>query len=195
MDNLVYRHLLLEREVVHVEVRSMAFANMGAIPAQYTADGDGISPPLEWHGVPSAATRVVLIVEDADSSTPHPWVHAIAVIHGGDGSLASGSLPSKDHQGDGIQTGLNSHLQPLWLPPDPPPGNGPHHYAFQLFALGEGAEFSTAPGRGELWETVRSHALAAGLLVGTYERLRRQRIEEFDRETDVAAADPMAATA
>jgi hypothetical protein len=32
------------------------------------------------------------------------------------------------------------------------------------------------------------------LLVGTYERLRRQKIEEFDRETDAAAADPMAAT-
>jgi len=66
---------------------------------------------------------------------------------------------------------------------------------FQLFALGEGAALSQAPGRAEIWGAVRSRAIAAGCLVGTYERLRRQRIEETEQETDVAAAGVMTATA
>jgi Raf kinase inhibitor-like YbhB/YbcL family protein len=195
MENTVYGHLLLERELRHVDVHSTAFANMGAIPVQFTADGDGISPPLEWHGIPDDASCVVLIVEDADSATPHPWVHAIAVTAGGDGSLASGALPSEDHDGAGVHTGLNSHLQHRWLPPAPPPGHGAHRYVFQMFALGEGAALSQAPGRTEVWEAVRSHAIAAGALVGTYERLRRQSIEESEQETDLAPAGVMTATA
>src|SRR5215468_10402113 len=46
--------------------------------AKYTADGAGVSPPLQWKGVPDAAGSVVLLVEDADSPTRHPLVHAIA---------------------------------------------------------------------------------------------------------------------
>ncbi len=62
-----------------IEVASLAFADHAPIPARYTADGDGLSPPLAWRALPPEASAVVLLVEDADSPTPNPLVHAIVV--------------------------------------------------------------------------------------------------------------------
>src|SRR4051794_32393629 len=61
-----------------IVVTSSAFKEGMPIPRQYTADGAGVSPPLEWHGVPNGSACVALIIEDADSPTPRPLVHAIA---------------------------------------------------------------------------------------------------------------------
>jgi phosphatidylethanolamine-binding protein (PEBP) family uncharacterized protein len=201
IENIAFRRLLEVREVVRLVVRSSAFENFGAIPVQFTADGDGVSPPLEWHGVPAAASWVALIVEDADSPTPHPLVHAIAIAAGGDGSWVSGALNGAEQDAEEhamraplrIEMGLNSYLQRDWLAPDPPPGHGPHRYAFQFFALDQTPSFSRAPGRQELLDAILQHALAAGCLVGTYERLRRQPITDTDAA--VAPADDAAAAA
>jgi phosphatidylethanolamine-binding protein (PEBP) family uncharacterized protein len=64
-------------------------------------------------------------------------------------------------------------MQARWIPPDPPPGHGPHRYAFQLFALKEAARFSDAPGRDEVEEQLHRHAIASGCLIGTYQRVGR----------------------
>lgn len=178
---------LLLREVPRIIVRSSAFENMNSIPAQFTADGDGESPPLEWTGIPSEASSLVLIVEDADSPTAHPLVPAIAVLPASDAYLQRGALPNGDGESAGVQMGLNSFLRPSWLPPDPPPGHGPHHYAFQLFALGGEAttSFDHSLGRQELLEMIFGRAIAAGCLVGTYERVRRQKIEQSDAGIEV----------
>ena len=113
----------------------------------------------------------MLLVEDADSPTPSPLVHAIVVgLAAGDGALAEGALPSADHEGAGLEVGRNSYLQAAWLPPDPPPGHGVHRYAFQLFALDALPSFSATPGRDEVIDALRAHAIASGLLIGTCER-------------------------
>lgn len=79
-------------------------------------------------------------------------------------------MPSEDNEGAGLHVGRNSALQSAWLPPDPPPGHGTHRYAFQLFALRQAPEFSDAPGRDEVVEALREHAMASGMLIGTHER-------------------------
>ncbi len=137
------------------------------IPVQATADGEGISPPLSWVGVPEEAQQVIVIVEDADSQTPYPWVHAIAVLSGLDGALGSGALPSGEHEGAGVCTGLNSACcEHRWLPPDPPAGHGPHRYVFQMFALAGGAELSERVGRRGVEEAdLLTRAMAAGWLI------------------------------
>jgi len=87
-----------------------------------------------------------------------------------DGALPEAALPSADNEGTGVHTGRNSYLQAAWLPPDPPPGHGIHRYAFQIFALDAAPAFSASPGRDEVMDALRAHAVASGLLIGTCER-------------------------
>ena len=171
LDKIAFQSLDLRGGIAAIEVKSLAFADHAPMPEQYTADGSGVSPPLQWVGVPAAATSLLLLVEDADSPTPHPFVHAIVVgLPPEDGALAEGALESPDHPGAGYRTGRNSYLQTGWLPPDPPPGHGVHRYAFELFALAAAPDFSDAPGRDVALDVLREHAIASGCLIGTYER-------------------------
>ena len=84
--------------------------------------------------------------------------------------------------------GRNSFLRQAWLPPDPPPGHGIHRYAFQIFALLPGDEFSSAPGRKELATAIRQRAIGSGLLVGTYQREQIEKVK--DEATDAVNAVP-----
>ena len=178
MENVVYNQLFRQRQTARIEVRSNSFVFNGRLPTRFTADGDGVSPPLLWDAVPQDAAAVALIVEDADSPTPHPLVHAIVVgLAGGSGSMEEGALNSPHHLGVGLETGQNSFLRQAWLPPDPPRGHGEHRYVFQVFALAAGAPFSEVPGRREFIETVLERAIGVGCLIGTYERAARTTIE------------------
>ena len=172
LDAIAFRLIDLRQGLGAIEVKSLAFVDHGPIPALYTADGEGLSPPLQWIGVPTSAGGVVLLVEDADAPTPHPLVHAIVVgLEPADGALAEGALPGAGHAGSGLHVGRNSYLQARWLPLDPPPGHGVHRYAFQVFALAAGAPpFSGTPGRDEVLAALRDHAVASGCVIGTYER-------------------------
>jgi Raf kinase inhibitor-like YbhB/YbcL family protein len=171
LDQIAFNRLPLHGGQGAIAVASLAFADHAPLPEICTADGEGLSPPLHWTGVPEAATSVVLIVEDADSPTPHPLVHAIATgLAPRDGSLRLGALDNDDEAPAEARLGRNSYLQLGWLPPDPPPGHGAHRYAFQVFALADGEPLPEAPGRDALMAALEARAIASGLLIGTYER-------------------------
>lgn len=154
-----------------IELRSPAFANGGRLPDRFTADGEGVSPPLFWTGVPDGTDSLVLIVEDPDAPTLTPLVHAIVWgMAAGDGQLTEGAIVA-DGAGDGHgDVGRNSYFREGWLPPDPPTGHGEHHYAFQLFALAAGEAPGETPGRGDAVAAMAGRVLAAGVLTGTYSR-------------------------
>jgi hypothetical protein len=170
-DKLVFNRSGLRTGQGLLQVASLAFVDHAPIPARYTADGEGISPPLYWQGVPDGAASLALIVEDADAPTGEPLVHAIVVdLPAGEGKLAEGAIKSPGHEGEHVHEGRNSYLRAGWLPPDPPPGHGDHRYAFQLFALAPGEPFKGTPGRDDLLKAIQERGLASGLLVGTYAR-------------------------
>jgi phosphatidylethanolamine-binding protein (PEBP) family uncharacterized protein len=173
LDKIALQAVDLRAGMASITVTSLAFVDHGPIPALYTADGSGVSPPLQWRGAPTNAGSLALIVEDADAPTPQPLVHAIVVdlaIGEGSGALAEGALSSEGHDAAGLHLGRNSYLQAGWLPPDPPPGHGVHRYAFQLFALAPGAAFYGTPGRDAVLEAIGERGLASGCLIGCYER-------------------------
>ena len=154
-----------------VTVSSPAFADGAPIPADYTADGRKVSPPLAWRGVPAGTAEIVMVIEDADSPTPAPLVHAILVgLPGRDGELVEGELKSPGVPGRPHRLGKNSFLTAEYLPPDPPTGHGPHRYAVQVFALDRPLALDAEPGRGALVSALKGHVVATGLLIGTYER-------------------------
>ena len=171
LDQIAFNVVSVGGGTAAIQVRSLAFADHAPIPALYTADGTGISPPVEWTGVPPGTASVLLIVEDADAPTPHPLVHAIVVdLPPQDGALPEDALKSSHGEGLGYHTGRNSYLQASWLPPDPPPGHGVHRYAFQVFALEAAPDFGGTPGREAVLEALRTHGIASGCLIGTYLR-------------------------
>ena len=170
LDSIAFNQSELRTGLAAITVSSLAFTDHAPIPERYTADGQGVSPPLQWQGVPAGTASVVLIVEDADAPTPRPLVHAIVVDLPGDeaGALPEGALSSPDHDSDTVHEGRNSFLSIGWLPPDPPPAHGRHRYVFQVFALGpalDGESFSSTPGRDAVMDAIRTRALASGCLV------------------------------
>ena len=180
LARIVFYKLSNPFDLSPITVRSSAFSAEMPIPVKYTADGSGLSPPLEWSNAPEEARSIVVIVEDADSPTPQPLVHAIIVnLEAEDTHIPEGALNSPDHQGVGLQAGRNSYLMQTWLPPDPPPGHGTHRYVFQVFALRGGTDFSATPGRHEVIDAIANRAVAGGYLIGTYERAQRVPLESL----------------
>lgn len=156
-----------------IEVTSPAFSCGGQIPSRYTTDGDNLSPPLAWSNLPAGTASLVLLVEDADAPALRPLVHAIvADIPPERGELAEGAIPPSARSADtsGLVFGRNSLGRQGWLSISPPPGHGPHRYAFELFALDRMMRFDWPPGREHLLRAISPPALARGCLVGIYQR-------------------------
>lgn len=154
-----------------IMLESPVFEDGGSIPPRYTADGEGLSPPLSWSAPPPAAEAFVLLVEDPDAPSPEPLVHLLAWDLPPDlRTLPEGQFASPGHDGLDEALGRNSFLQGAWLPPDPPTGHGPHLYVFQIYALARRLNFDGHPRRSRVLADMEGRVLAKGLLTATYER-------------------------
>ncbi len=154
-----------------ITVTSPVFKESDPIPRLFTVDGDGRFPGVEWSGLPAGTKQVVLLVEDADIPFAVPVTHLI--VHSIDPGLAgidTGAI--KPFMGEpaaqGWACGRNFLGAAGWTPPAPPPGHGPHRYAFQVFALDAPIQFRFPPRRGRLMRRIRPHLIAHGCLIGTY---------------------------
>jgi Raf kinase inhibitor-like YbhB/YbcL family protein len=152
-------------------VASPAFTEGGEWPVRFTQDGDKRSPPLTWQGAPDAAAAIAIVIEDADSPTPSPILHAIAMGPASpEGGLETGALSP---QADGDSTwifGKTSFGSDGYLPPDPPRGHGPHRYVIQVFALAERPTLKSGLTKQALMEALEAGVLARGRLEAVYER-------------------------
>ncbi len=154
-----------------ITLTSEAFDDGGFIPPRFTADGEGTSPPFAWSGAPPASAALILVVEDADSPTPQPFVHALALLPtaGASGRIDEGRLVEQTAPA-GLVLGHNTFRKAGWLPPDPPTGHGPHRYVFQIYALGERPDLPQTPEKHDIEVALNGRVLARGRLTGLYER-------------------------
>jgi len=159
---------LATHDAADLRLRSSTFRDHGPLPARHTADGAGVSPPLAWSKVPLGTRSLVLVVEDADSPTPRPLVHAIAAVDRRRHELPEGALSSANAAD--LKLGRNSFLGEGYMPPDPPPGHGPHRYVFELFALDHMPRLGHRPGRSKIKSEMRGHVIGRGALTAVYER-------------------------
>lgn len=149
-----------------MQLKSANFPDGAAIPSRYTCDGDGVSPSLEWSGPPAGTKSFALIVHDPDA--PVDFTHWLAYdIPAEARQLAEGASPGAMPHGSA--EGVNGFRRMGYGGPCPPAGK-PHRYIFLLYALD--AELGLAPGarREQVESAMRSHIVASGKLVGTYER-------------------------
>lgn len=152
LKKIMYHDPLFKDTPAIIRLASTAFADGERIPADYTADGRKVSPPLHWAGVPEKTRSFVLLIEDADSPTPDPLTLSMVMVPGRVNNMMRGAIAG-------------------YFAPDPPPGHGVHRYAFQLFALDTALTTDDKTSKRILKEAMRNYVLAKGMIVGTYERL------------------------
>jgi hypothetical protein len=150
---------------------SAAFPDQGVIPARYTCEGQDVSPPLAWSGVPPGTESLVLIVDDPDAPDPSApktvWVHWVVYnIPAPLDRLAEGASPGS--LPDGAREGLNDWKQPGYRGPCPPIGR--HRYFHKLYALDAMLPDMGPITRKQLETAMESHVLGTAELMGTYQR-------------------------
>lgn len=152
-------------------ITSKAFADGQNIPTKYTGDGQDVSPPLAWSGVPPETKELALIVDDPDAPSPQPWVHWVAYKIPADvAELAEGIAAKAELTVPaGALQGKNSWGSIGYRGPAPPPG-GVHHYYFKLYALDAKLNLTPGADKDALLAGMKPHILAEGKLIGTYKR-------------------------
>jgi hypothetical protein len=164
---------LRAEEAMSMTLTSTAFAHNGPIPAKYTCEGDDISPPLRWEGVPAGTRSVALIVDDPDAPDPKApkltWVHWVlfnlpADTTGLGEGIPAGKLPA------GTGEGLNDWKRTGYGGPCPPIGR--HRYFHKLYALDTTLTGLNKPTKAHLEAAMRDHILARAELIGTYQKSR-----------------------
>jgi Raf kinase inhibitor-like YbhB/YbcL family protein len=150
---------------------SPGFSHQGPIPERHTCDGNDVSPPLVWSGVPSGTKSLALIVDDPDAPDPSApkmtWVHWILYnIPPTETGLVEGVRSPPP----GTLEGLNDWKKTGYGGPCPPTGR--HRYFHKLYALDAVLPDIGRPTKEKLEAAMKGHVLARAELVGNYERKR-----------------------
>jgi Raf kinase inhibitor-like YbhB/YbcL family protein len=150
---------------------SPAFTHQGHIPTSYTCEGDDLSPPLSWSGVPQNTKSFVLIVDDPDAPDPKApkmtWVHWVLYnIPASATELSEGTtkLPA------GTREGLNDWKRTGYGGPCPPIGR--HRYFHKLYALDTVLPDLGRATKADVEKAMKGHVLAHAELIGTYQKKR-----------------------
>src|SRR5262249_60846914 len=114
-------------------------------------------------GVPSGVVALALTCEDPDAPGG-TFVHWVA----------SGIDPSKgrltpDDVAE-IRNGQSGFGTVGYRGPCPPPGHGPHHYQFTLYALTRPVDLEPGATIDDLRSSIEGNIRATATLTGTYER-------------------------
>lgn len=149
-------------------VGSPAFGNGRPIPAEFTCDGDDVSPPLSWSGVPAAAKSLAIVCDDPDAPAG-TWVHWVTYDIPPDRDSLERNIPKHDSlPGIGTQ-GTNDFGRTGYNGPCGPPGET-HRYFFRVYALDAALGLPAKKTGPEIETAMKGHILARGDLMGTCSR-------------------------
>lgn len=149
---------------------SPVFNNGEYIPAEYTSEGAGISPSLQWFDVPSGTRSFAIVMTDFDIPSParhwgkffHWIVYNIPV--------EITSLPvdfsTQGGESGGPVIAANGAGKRCYYPPCPVYGT--HEYVFQIYALDETRINASGKKTEQLIQEITRHTLETSKLVGLY---------------------------
>ena len=152
-------------------IGSAAFEDGAPMATKYTCEGDDISPPLQWDGIPEGTRSLALIMDDPDAPDPKApkmtYVHWVlynlpATSSGLPEAVPAGELPA------GTREGLNDWKRTGYGGPCPPIGR--HRYFHKLYALDTRLEGLQKPTKAQLEQAMSGHVIAEAVLMGTYEK-------------------------
>lgn len=159
-------------------LRSAAFRDGDQLDPSFTAEEeDAVAPPLEWTAPPPGSQELVLVVEDPDGPGADPFCHWLVWgLAPQQGQLLEGEAPPR--------VGKNAFGNSEWLLPDPPSGDPPHNYVFQLFALDLPLTLMPGATRDELIAAMKGHVTGLALLTGTFARSDEDNFDDWDEDGD-----------
>ncbi|HTY10434.1 MAG TPA: YbhB/YbcL family Raf kinase inhibitor-like protein [Bacteroidota bacterium] len=152
---------------MNMKVSSTAFNEGETIPKKFTCDGDNISPPLEWSGIPGGTKSIALIADDPDAPRG-TWVHWVLFNLPADTKGLSENVPRHSTLKNGARQGMNDSRQLGYDGPCPP--GGTHRYFFKVYALDANVPLETGATKAQLQKAMEHHILGEGQLMGTYKR-------------------------
>lgn len=152
-------------------IHSPGFQHEAGIPRRFTCQGENLSPPVTWSGVPDGTQSLVLIVDDPDAPDPRAprmtWVHWVvynipADARGLAEGVKDGELPH------GTRIGTNGWGRRDYGGPCPPIGR--HRYFHKLYALDTVLKNVGDAGKDDIEAGMKGHILAQAALIGTYQK-------------------------
>ncbi len=143
-------------------VTSSAFSFGDKIPAQYTCDGAGISPPVSWANVPEGTKSILVTFVD------RTWAFVHMILMNVPADVTSLPEDVANNVPSGAQFGPNSAGLSIYFPPRPDPGDHNNYY-YIIYALDtmvpESESNLILP---DLLTHVQDNILAWGELLGIY---------------------------
>lgn len=147
---------------------SPAFQHDEDLPDEQLGEDEGVSPALEWTGVPEGTKELALVCDDPDADAgvvTHWVVYGIAP----DATGLPGSLGREAYIETPVELvqGLNEFDDVGYSGPETNEDRGPHRIFFRLFALDtELIELPPGATRAELRVAAKAHILGTAELVG-----------------------------
>jgi hypothetical protein len=162
---------MIPEVVMSLVLSSTAFAEGQSIPKHHTCQGQDVSVPLAWTGLPAGTKSLALIVDDPDAPDPaapkRTWVHWVLYnIPPAATSLEAGIQPAALPRG--TLQGKNDWGRTGYGGPCPPIGR--HRYFHKLYALDTLLPDLRQPTKAQLEQAMDGHVLAKFELVGTYQK-------------------------
>jgi Raf kinase inhibitor-like YbhB/YbcL family protein len=137
----------------------------GVIPDRQSKDGGNVSPHLSWSNLPEGTRALALLCHDPDApfiaDGGYGFVHWVLYNIPPDAELEEGSSI-------GVP-GFNSYGETAYGGPKPPPGHGPHHYFFVLFALKRTPDLPIGLTARQLLERIEPDVIGINRLMGRFE--------------------------
>ena len=148
--------------VADLKISSPAFSGHRQIPERHTGDGEDVSPALEWSGAPEGTQAFAVVCHDPDAPLVDGFTHWVAYGIPGDAT----GLPEA---AEDLRAGTNSFGNAGYNGPAPPPGHGPHHYYFWVYALDSDLDLEPGLDRRALHAQIEDHVIEQARVIGTYE--------------------------
>jgi len=150
-----------------LRLTSTAFGHDDPLPERYTADGEDVSPPLSWSGVPEGTKELLVICDDPDADEgvlTHWLVYGLPP----DAAELPEDLADEAVVDEPVSLlqGLNEFGDIGYRGPEPDEDAGPHRLFFRLFALDAETDLPPGATRAEVRRATKGHVLATTELVG-----------------------------
>jgi hypothetical protein len=157
-----------------------SFSDAGPIPLPFTCYADGgtaMSPLLRWDYVPEATRSFVLMLTGPENH--RRGSHTVAFFWGR-WNIPAGARQLAQDQPLGLELPDGSfHMESDdgilgYDPPCAPPGAGPIHYQFKLYALDQMLSLPSDASRDAILQAMDGHIIRASVYYGVLERSPQQ---------------------